>query len=97
MFLVLLKVLRFLLLVSLFYQAEKPCLIFGTAFLYSVSLPFYFHYLICNGIYLNLLNVAAFTNKCSSNKASLSVKNSYLPTFPNNKAKILAVCLSKSY
>ena len=31
------------------------------------------------------------------NKTFLPIKNLYLRTFPDDKAKILAVCLSKSY
>ena len=41
---------------------------------------------LANGEYSNLFIVAA-----------LQVKNSYLVTFPDDKAEILAVCLSKSY
>ena len=41
-----------------------------------------------NGEYSNLLIVAAFSNK------SFSSKNSYLPTFPDDKAEILAVFLN---
>ena len=41
--------------------------------------------------------VAAFSNSHSSAKTSLPVKNSYLPTFPDDKAKILAVSWSKPY
>ena len=50
-----------------------------------------------NGEYSNLLIVAAFTNKCFPSKTFLPVKNSSLPTFPDDKAEILAVYLSKSY
>ena len=50
-----------------------------------------------NGEYSNLFIVAAFTNKLFSGKTSLLVKNSYLLTFPDDQAEILAVCLSKSY
>ena len=42
--------------------------------------------------YSNLFIVATF-----SSKTSLPVKTSYLLTFPDEKAEILAVCLSKSY
>ena len=47
-----------------------------------------------NGEYSNHLIVVAFP-KYFSGKTSLSVKNSYLLTFPDDKAKILVVCLSK--
>ena len=47
-----------------------------------------------NGKYSILLIVAAFSSK-SSGKTSLAVKNSNLPTFPDDNAEILAVCLSK--
>ena len=40
--------------------------------------------------------VAAFSSKYSG-KTSLPVKNSYLLTFPDDKAEILAACLSKLY
>ena len=50
-----------------------------------------------NGEYLNLFIVAAFSSKSFSGKTSLPVKNSYLLTFPHDKAEILAVCLSKLY
>ena len=45
--------------------------------------------------YLNILIVAAFSNKSCSGKPSSPVKNLYLLAFPDDKAKILAVCLSK--
>ena len=48
-------------------------------------------------LFNSLPNVAAFSNSSFSVKTSLHVKNSYLLTFPNNKAKIVAVCLSKLY
>ena len=47
--------------------------------------------------YSNLLIVAAFPSKSFSGKTSLPVKNSYLSTFPDNKAEILAACSSKLY
>ena len=49
------------------------------------------------GEYSNLFILAAFSRKSVSGKTSLPVKNSYLPTFPDHKAEILAVYLSKSY
>ena len=49
------------------------------------------------GEYSNLFILVAFYNKSFSNKTSLPVKNSYLLTFPNDKAEFLAVRLSKSY
>ena len=45
---------------------------------------------LANGEYSNLLIVAAFSNKLFSGK-KLSVTNSYLLTFPDDKAEILAV------
>ena len=48
------------------------------------------------GEYSNPSIVAAFSNKSFSSKTSLLVKYSYLPTFPDDKSEILAVCLSKS-
>ena len=50
-----------------------------------------------NAEYSNLLIVVAFSGKSFSGKIYLPVKNSYLLTFPDDKAEILAVCLSKSY
>ena len=50
-----------------------------------------------NGEYSNLFNAGAFSSKSFSGKTSLPVKNSYLLTFPDDKAEILAVCPSKSY
>ena len=49
------------------------------------------------GEYSNLYIFAVFCNKFSSGKTSFPVKNSYLLTFPDGKAEILAVCLCKSY
>ena len=40
---------------------------------------------------------AALYRNSYPGKTSLLVKNSYLLTFPDDKAEILAVCLSKSY
>ena len=40
---------------------------------------------------------SAFSNNFFSGKTSLPVKNSYLPTFPDEKAEILAFSLFKSY
>ena len=49
------------------------------------------------GEYSNLFIAAAFSSKSFSGKISLPVKNSYLLTFPDDKAEILAVSLSNSY
>ena len=43
------------------------------------------------GEYSNLFIVASLSSKSFSGKIYLPVKNSYLLTFPNNKAEILAV------
>ena len=47
----------------------------------------------------NLFIIAAFSRKYFSvkKKTSLAVRNSYLLTFPDDKAEILAACPSKSY
>ena len=50
-----------------------------------------------NGEYSNLFIVATFSSNSFSGKTSLPVKNSYLLTFPDEKAKFLAACLSKSH
>ena len=50
-----------------------------------------------NGVYSNLLIEAAFSSKSFSGKLSFPVKNSFLLTFPDDKADLLAVCLSKLY
>ena len=57
----------------------------------------YFFNSLSDDEHLNLLIVADFFNSLSSGKTSLPFKNSCLPTFPGNKAEILAVCLSKFY
>ena len=50
------------------------------------------------GEYSNLFIVASLSSKSFSGKIYLPVKSSYLLTFPNNKAEILAaVCLSNFY
>ena len=48
-----------------------------------------------NEEYSNLFLLAAFSIKSFSGKASLAVGNSYVLTFPDDKAKFLAFCLSK--
>ena len=55
-----------------------------------------FNYL-SNEEYSDLFIVVAFSSKSFSGKTSLPVKNSYLLTFPDDKAEILAVYLPKSY
>ena len=50
-----------------------------------------------NREYSNLFNVGAFSSNSFSGKTSFPVKNSYLLIFPDAKAEILAVYLSKSY
>ena len=50
-----------------------------------------------NGNYSNLFNSAVFSSKSLSGKTFFPVKNSYLLTFPDDKAETLAVCLSKLY
>ena len=45
--------------------------------------------------YSNLFIVAAFSNGSFSGKTSLPARNSYLLTFPDDKAEILAFSLSK--
>ena len=76
----------------IFYQIHKPCLILDIVFPMSVcafnSLP--------KGEYLNLLIVAAFSNKSFSGKTFLLVESSYLPTFTDDKTEVLATYLSKS-
>ena len=50
-----------------------------------------FSNLLPNAEYSNLLIVSAFSNKHSSGKTSLPIKNSYLPIFLDDKAEILVV------
>ena len=50
-----------------------------------------------NREYSNLFNVADFLSKSFSGKMSLTLKNSYLLTFPDAKAEILVLCLSELY
>ena len=47
--------------------------------------------------YSNLFSETAFSSKSSPGKTSLPVKNSYFLKFSDDKAEILAVCLSKMY
>ena len=49
------------------------------------------------GQYSNIFIVAALSSKSFSGKIYLPVKNSYLLTFLDNTAEILAVCLSNFY
>ena len=74
-------------LFQLLYQSHRNCLVFATASF--SSLP--------NGEYSNLFIVAAISSKAFSGKTSLLVKNSYLLKFPDDRAEILAVRLSKLY
>ena len=78
----------------LFYQTEKYCLISDTVF-FAMSVRAF--YSLPKGEYLNSFIVAAFSGKSFSGKTSLLVKNSYLLIFIDDKAEILAVCLSKLY
>ena len=48
------------------------------------------------GKYSNFFIAAALYRNFYLGKTSLLVQNSYLLTFPDDKADILAVCLSKS-
>ena len=50
-----------------------------------------------NGKYSNLSNAAALPSKSFSGKKSSPIKNLYLLMFPDDKSKILAICLSKLY
>ena len=63
-------------------------------FFYGTRLCFYSLH---NGEHSNRLVAAAFSNKSFSGKKSVLVKNSYLLTFPDDKAEILVVVLSKLY
>ena len=79
-------------------------LLLSTLFLcYFISFYWSFAISVClfsslpNRDYLKLLIVTAFLNSSFSGKISSPPKNSYLPTFPDEKAKILAVYLPKSY
>ena len=71
-----------------------------TLFIWSLKvLHWYCATLVCASNYLpeysNLFNAAVFSSKYFSGKTSLSFKNSYLLTFPDDKADILAVfCLN---
>ena len=77
-----------------FYKFQNPCLIFCTVF---------FAILVClfnslpNGEHSNLMTAAAFSDNSFSGKTSLPLKNSYLLTFPDDRAEILAICLLKLY
>ena len=60
-------------------------------------MPVWFFNSLHNSKYSDHLIVAVFSNKSFSNKRSLLVNNPYLPTFPDDKAEILAVWLPKLY
>ena len=47
--------------------------------------------------YPDVLIIAGCSSSPFCSKISSSVKNSYLPTFPNHIVNILAVCLSSLY
>ena len=77
-------------LFQLFYQTHKYCIVFDIGFL------FFCHVILCfnslpNGEYSNFFNAAAFLNKYFSGRTSFPVKNSYLLTFADDKAEIVAV------
>ena len=62
----------------------------------------YLHFLMVNlslpnGEYSIFLIVVAFSDKSFSSKTTFYVKSLYLPLFPDDTARILAVCLSESY
>ena len=65
----------------LFYQTYKYYLMFD-----AVSLQ-------CQFVLLILSIVTAFSSKSFSGKTSLPAKNSYLLTFPDDKADFSVVCL----
>ena len=67
-----------------------------TLILFFCNTSYFFNFL-PNGEYWNYFNAAAFSSKSLCCKTSLSVKNSYLLKFPDNKAEYWAVCLSKFY
>ena len=69
--------------------------IFSNFLYYFIATLVCFFNSLPNGGYSNLFIAAA--SKSFSGKISLSVKNSYLLKFFDDKAKVLAVCLSKSY
>ena len=50
-----------------------------------------------NGKCSTLLILAAFSHKACSDKTSLPVSNSYLSTFPDDNAEMLAVILFHLY
>ena len=82
----------------MFYWIHKPCLTFYIVILTNLcNVSLFFFTSLPDGKYSNLLIVATFSNKSFSSKKSSLVKNSYLPTFTDDKAEILDVCLSKSY
>ena len=60
-------------------------------------MPVYFFNSLPNDEYSNLLIVVAFYNSPFSGKTSSLLKNSYLLFSPDDKAKILAVCLFKLF
>ena len=77
----------------LFYQIHALCLILDIV---SLQCQFAANSL-SNEEYFNLLIVALFSNSPLSGKNSSLAKNSYLLTFPDDRADTFAVCLSKLY
>ena len=57
----------------------------------------YFFNTLPNGEYSNLVIVTALANKSFAGKTFSPVNNLYLSTFSDDKAEILAACLSKLY
>ena len=72
-------------------------LIFKKLILIFFNVPVCFFNTLCNDEYSNLLIVVAFSNSSFSGRTSPPIRNSYLQLFPDDKAKTLAVCLSKLY
>ena len=64
-------------------------------YIFAMSTVFLTHYLMV--IIPNLLIGAGFSNSSYTGEISSPVENSYLPTFSDDKAETLAVCLSKLY
>ena len=60
-------------------------------------MPVYFFHSLPNNNYSNLFIAATFSGKPFCVKTSLPVKNSYLLTFTDDNAEMLAFYLSKSY
>ena len=77
-----------------FSQIHKPCPLLD---FFVYAMPVFFFNSLPNVKNSAFLTAATFSKCTFLGKTSLSVKHSCSPTFPDDKAEILAFCRSKSY